>query len=229
MRRLPKFRGDLEWVHQWEGHRGRPYWPGGASGITLDAGFDLGYADPDLFKEAYADVLSPAEIDTCLAYLGVRGTEAREYLANDPTLRSIRVSEEEAATVFPYVAESYWLNIAERFSTLSSAPGPVQTALLSLSINRGPGNRDLSVLRKPLAREDWDGLASRIRRMQDDHPLRGIQIRRDEEAELIEKAAQLRQKKLERIATSVRKLELTPTEELPTTRLSSLIKDLELQ
>ena len=37
---LPSFRGDLLWIHAWEGHRGRLYWPGGASGVTLDPGLD---------------------------------------------------------------------------------------------------------------------------------------------------------------------------------------------
>ena len=39
---LPTFEGDLLWVHQLEGHAGRPYWPEGESGVTLDPGIDLG-------------------------------------------------------------------------------------------------------------------------------------------------------------------------------------------
>ena len=45
---LGQFHGDLDWVHRQEGHAGHPYWPGGASGVTLDPGVDLGQAAASL-------------------------------------------------------------------------------------------------------------------------------------------------------------------------------------
>lgn len=231
MRHLPKFRGDLDWIHRWEGHAGKPYWPGGASGVTLDAGFDLGYADPALFEEVYTGVLTEAEMSTCRAYLGVRGQTARDGVNQDDRLRSIRISKAEANEVFPYVVESYWLNIADRFEELSlkDTPGAVQTAFLSLSVNRGPGNEALAHLQGPLNANNWDELAGRIEAMQDDHPLEGIQTRRDSEAALIEAAAERRQEKLRKVAKSVRQVELAPTEELPTTTLSEVAQDVQIE
>lgn len=51
---LQSFRGDLEWIHAREGHLGKPYWPGGASGITLDPGVDLGHVPLDCVEDLYS-------------------------------------------------------------------------------------------------------------------------------------------------------------------------------
>jgi len=102
---LPLFDGDLGWVHLLEGHRGRPYWPGGASGVTLDPGVDLGHADAsllvDLLRDHYQASMSPAQRAAVDAVLGVQGDAAKTALDGDPTLRSIRVSREQAEEVFP--------------------------------------------------------------------------------------------------------------------------------
>lgn len=181
------FHGNLEWVHAREGHAGRAYWPGGRSGVTLDPGFDLGYQDAARTRELFGSILSADQLDACATVSGLTGVAAKEKLAADPTLGSIRISRAAAGQVMPHVAVRYWKAIARRFPTLQEAdtPGSVQTALLSLAYNRGAGNRGLAVLEEPLASRCWLVVAEHIGGMQQDHALEGIRIRRRQEAKLI--------------------------------------------
>lgn len=184
---LPGFAGDLGWIHAREGHRGRPYWPGGGSGVTLDPGFDLGHAEPALFGRLYGPLLPPEGFEAARRALGRRGEEARAALEGDPALRAIRLSAAQALGLMPHTARPYWEAISRRFPALA-APGALpeaQTALLSLAYNRGPGNEGLEVLRGPLEEKDWAEAARRIGRMQQDHALAGVRRRRLEEEALI--------------------------------------------
>lgn len=180
---LPGFRGDLARVHRWEGHNGRPYWPGGASGVTLDPGFDLGYQNRHALSEHYAFLGQPA-LDALAGALGIRGAPAKAAAAR-PEVRAVRISEAQAIRVMPAIAASYWSDIVRRFPKLSAAPDGVQTALLSLAYNRGAGNRELTPLAEPIAAGRWQTVADLIASMQQDHKLAGIRSRRREEAAVI--------------------------------------------
>lgn len=181
------FHGDLAWIHRWEGHAGTAYWPGGASGVTLDPGYDLGFHSLPEIQELYGDLLSREQLTALDGVLGLQGQEAKEALAASDTLRSIRVGKRDALRIMPFVAVSYWTGVEARFPALGEpeAPWSVQTALLSLAYNRGPRNRGLNVLADPLGRGKWLELAERIGSMQQDHRLPGIRARRRAEADLI--------------------------------------------
>lgn len=184
---LNGFAGDLDWVHEREGHRGTAYWPGGASGVTLDPGVDLGHVDSALIDRLYGPLLSA---DQCLAAkkcLGLKGDTAKAALSADPILETIRIKREDAARLMPFAAEFYWKKIAARFP-LVSTPGTlasVQTVFLSLAYNRGAGNSDLDQLKSSLDRAEWAVVADRVGAMQQDHELEGIRVRRRDEANLI--------------------------------------------
>lgn len=182
---LPDFRGDLAWLHARESHAGRPYWPGGASGVTLDPGLDLGHASVNLVERLIYPLLSVEQRRAVWGVLGLKGQRARQALKSSPILQGIRTSREQAAALLPAVALPYWLAILRRFPSLREAPPPVQTALLSLAYNRGPGNEGLAVLREPLEAGDWLRVASAIGAMQQDHPQGAIRERRKLEAQLI--------------------------------------------
>lgn len=184
---IPGFRGDASWVHRQEGHDGSAYWPGGASGVTLDPGFDLGAGSWSLFEQHYAPLLTDAQIYACRQCRGLQGGQAQKALARFRTaLGSIRISRATADALFPLVATPYWQGIVKRFPRLAEAPAPVQTALLSLAYNRGVQNKGLAGLGDNIARADWKGLAREIHEMQQDHRLDGIRRRRRAEARLID-------------------------------------------
>lgn len=186
------FWGNLGWVHDREGHRGRPYWPGGQSGITLDPGVDLAYVSKDLALDAYqkAGVELPEQKLNSLGVWDLKGKKAKACLKNNPSLLRIRITQAEARAVFPIVASPYWRNIRRRFQAvlardLPPVPSCVHTVMLSLAYNRGPGNKALGVLCDPLMRYDWAALAKAVGGMQQYHLLPGIRRRRRMEAQLI--------------------------------------------
>ena len=182
------FRGDLDWVHFQEGHVGKPYWPGGKSGVTLDPGIDLGYIDRDLFENLYGTLFSHAQLERIRAVFGLNREAAKNALAQDRVLRGIRVSRKQAEEIMPFAARSYWRSICERFPSLPQSLGAVQTVLLSLAYNRGAGNKDLAVLGEPLEQQDAATIADLVGAMQQEHELEGIRTRRRWEAALIRDA-----------------------------------------
>ena len=184
---LQGFRGDLSWVHAREGHAGKAYWPGGASGVTLDPGVDLGHARPGMIETAYKDLLSAVQFAATTSVLGIKGDAAKAALEGSPDLQSIRISRAQADTIFQYAAQPYWQAIAKRFPNLAAADalGSLQTALLSIGYNRGTGNKALEVLKQPIQDKDWAEVSNLIGTMQQDHSLEGIRKRRRMEADLI--------------------------------------------
>lgn len=184
---LPDFHGDLDWIHDQEGHRGRSYWPGGDSGVTLDPGVDLGYVEPDRLRNMFRGVMNDAQWPAVEKVMGVKGEAARDQLESDLVLQGIRMTRKQADEIFPFAIQTYWQGITDRFPMLREAetPGTVQTAMLSLAYNRGTNNPAFEALEKPLQAHEWEAAAAVIGNMQQDHPLKGVRTRRVYEAELI--------------------------------------------
>ncbi len=184
---LPGFRGDTQWIHRREGHVGRPYWPGGDSGITLDPGMDLGHAEPWLIEAAFEKRLPAHQLKAVRKAMGAQGTEAQTLLRRSGTLRGIQISRSTAAGVFPYLLKPYWRSLQQRFPSIidPEVPPEVQTAMLSLAYNRGTWNLELSPIHHPLKARRWEVVARLIRDMQQDHLLEGIRRRRRFESLLI--------------------------------------------
>lgn len=183
---LVGFRGSIKIVHDFEGHNGKAYWPGGESGITLDPGYDIGHADMGLFRRLYERIITAEQMQACMRLSGMKGEVASAALKHSPVMQSIRISREQAHTAFPHCAKPYWSAISKRFQILQGGtPGPVHTVFLSLAYNRGPGNKGLDVLVGPVSRKDWKAVADLIAAMQQNHALQGIRDRRVLEANLI--------------------------------------------
>lgn len=209
------FRGDAAWVHSLEGHCGRPYWPGGQSGVTLDPGVDLGYADESLVVRCYDDLLRKSRMRAVLRALGLVGARARKRVQQNKHLQAICLTRTEAEDVFPKVARPYWRSAVRRWPELTrpSVPPAVHTIVLSLCYNRGPGNDALRVIGEPLRATDWTALADVVADMQDNHQLVGIQQRRDREAAYVRRHA--RRQKMERLAEAARAVDAAEPEPLP--------------
>jgi len=184
---LKGFRGNLEWVHAREGHNGKPYWPGGVSGITFDPGMDLGHAKKSLIEQLYKSLLTCEQMKAARKVFGIKGEKAKKDLAKSPVLKSIRISCSQAAGIFPYAAKPYWDGIVKNFPTLldEDTLASVQTVMLSLSYNRGANNKELSILMTAIEKKKWSEVADLIGSMQQDHKLPGIQNRRRMEADYI--------------------------------------------
>lgn len=225
---LPGFRGDLDWIHTFEGHVGKPYWPGGASGITLDAGFDLGYADESLFMALYAKHMTHAERQACLDAMGIRGKAAYEHLRTSEVLEDLRVAFETARRNFPHMAASYWSSLLTRFPSLihDDVPDAVHSVMLSLAINRGPGNPEFRQLRSPLEAGRWHKIGVLVEQMQQDHQLEGIQKRRREEGALIKES--IREAKYEALLKTLDTMQPLPPAELHVRPIEEVAAEYEL-
>ncbi|MFQ5752543.1 MAG: hypothetical protein ACE5HI_11150 [bacterium] len=188
--RLNGFRGELKWVHNREGHAGKAYWPGGKSGVTLDPGVDLGYAEPAMVESIYRPLLTSEQYTAIEKVFGIRGDAAKQALDADPVLGSIQINRSQATEIFDFAAQPYWEAIIKRFPALTDPDTlpSVQTVMLSLAYNRGALNRGLEVLKQPIEEKNWSQVAQLIGSMQQDHPQEGIRKRRRMEADLIQSA-----------------------------------------
>lgn len=197
---LPGFKGDLKWLHARESHAGRPYWPKGKSGITLDPGLDVLHADWSLVEKVVGPHITADQLARLKACKHLAGIEARaacqdpwKATAKTPgylrkwwgKVSDIRISRELAAELLPQVADPYWRALVKRFPGLLDAPPEVQVAVLSVGYNRGAGNKGLSVLKPWIAAGDWGEVGRQIKAMQQDHPQAVIRERRRLEGDLI--------------------------------------------
>ncbi len=84
---LDRFKGELDWVHEKEGHRGKPYWPGGESGVTLDPGVDLGHASPGLIEQLFGSIVDSSRMEALRGVFGIQGESARAALNASPVIQ----------------------------------------------------------------------------------------------------------------------------------------------
>lgn len=171
----------------------RPTWPGGASGVTIGVGYDLGYNTKAQIDADWSMLSSDvrARLKSCA---GVKGLAAKRITAN---VRDIQIPWDAARKVFDN-------NTIPRFAkmTISAYPGTdklhphIQSAHLSWVFNRGGGitnsSRDIE---KRAIRADTPSRPDRLpshyrasKRIWRDKGLDGLIRRREDEARLIEAA-----------------------------------------
>lgn len=189
---LAAFRGDLAWIHGWHTHAGGPYWPGGALGITLDPGIDLGHSSLETITEAYREHLDDDAWQAVVDAIGLRGEAAQERLRHTPILRQLEIDRATAGRIFPHAADPVWRALLQRFPSLGrdGTPPKVQTALLSLAIDHGANANSLQPLRRWIAERNWAELAKAVRELDATHRMERTQKRRRAEAKLIRRAAE---------------------------------------
>lgn len=112
----------------------RPSWPGGASGVTIGVGYDLGY-DKGLAKD-WDGLLSADYIKRLSRCLGVTGSRAKSATSG---VRDIVVPWEAAMEVFEkHTLPEYIGQTLEAFPKSEFLPDDAFGALVSLVFNRGP-------------------------------------------------------------------------------------------
>jgi hypothetical protein len=119
-----------------------PTWPGGASGVTIGVGYDLGYNTRGDIARDWS-TLPPAAILQLQSCAGITGSSARLKL---PAVRHLIIPWESALSV-------YQRSTLPRFAAATRAAYPgihtlhphIQSAMLSWVFNRGPGIHPTSV------------------------------------------------------------------------------------
>jgi len=174
----------------------RPTWPGGASGVTIGFGYDIGYQTPSQVHADWDGLLPPASVEALSRIAGVRGAKASSLIRG---LAHIRVSWDHARSVFERrTLPRYGRQAAEAFPHLTDCHPHVQGALLSLVFNRGPAltgknRQDMMDIHRILAdgvqSGDYPKIAAQLREMKaiwQGQGLDGLLRRREAEATLIE-------------------------------------------
>ncbi|MDP3766508.1 MAG: hypothetical protein Q8S13_00700 [Dehalococcoidia bacterium] len=179
-------------ILQAEGLNQAGKWPGGASGITIGYGYDLGQVKAERFVADWGDVLPVAQLERLKAVIGLGGEKAK---AAAPGLADIAIGKDVSLKVFlTRTVPEYQKQTEGAFPGLDKLPPDAQGALVSLVYNRGAkmdGDRrkEMRAIRDAVAKGDLKEIAAQLRAMKrlwEGQGLPGLLKRRDAEAALLE-------------------------------------------
>ena len=173
-----------------------PSWPQGNSGITIGIGYDLGYVTKQQFEKDWKNSVSENKLNMLKNVIGLKGDAAKNAL--NSSLKQIEIPYDDAISVF-YVSSvpTYARETANVYHGIELLPPDAQGALLSLVYNRGGSLvGDTRIEMKNIAglvkSKNLPGIANEIRKMkrlwQDKPNMRGLLLRREREAILVENA-----------------------------------------
>lgn len=199
----------LALILQHEGMDSPPDWPGGASGVTIGHGYDLGYHTISQFSTDWRAWLSPSDFVRLRSVVGMTAETARDRV---PALHDIVIDDDSARYVFLHCSLPRTINqTAAAFPGFDKLPQDVQGVLVSLVYNRGAGmhsdpadplDKRREMRRIRILVSNYDGetrpggkesilldIASQLRSMKRLWPhMQGLVDRREDEARLVEAA-----------------------------------------
>ena len=175
-----------------------PCYPGGASGVTIGIGYDMGYNSAEQFASDWKGILSDSDYKRLAPHVGKKSSPAKDAVR---ILKDISISYEDAEAVFKS-------NTLPRFirETKKTFPGSDQLhpdafgALVSLVFNRGGSisgvsRKEMLNIKLSIINDDkniYDYIAEQIiamKRLWVGKGLDGLLTRRDEEAKLVQSCA----------------------------------------
>jgi hypothetical protein len=171
----------------------RPTWPGGASGVTIGVGYDLG--QEGTFEADWSDVLPAEHIAALKPWLRVQGQSAAAGLAQ---LKDIVIPWRATWEVFIRRSLPDQVRTTRSvFDGWEAMPRLSLGALVSLVYNRGPrmsdslhdpGDRtEMRAIRDAVAAGRFADIPAQLRSMQRLWPVgNGVRDRREREAQLFE-------------------------------------------
>lgn len=173
------------------GYDQHPEWPGGASGVTIGIGYDLGYYSQVVIESDWKALQTQSRV-RLERVSGKTGQRARAIL---PTVRDIFIEWAIATDVFDRV------DVAREFASAKRViPGfedlrpNAQAAWISLGFNRGwgfsgPNRVEMRLARDLVSTRDYEGMARQFVKMKRVWTGTSIELgmyrRRDAEAKLL--------------------------------------------
>lgn len=169
-----------------------PEYPGGASGVTIGIGYDIGYHTEAEMLRDWSSHLPIDSLHTLARYAGVQGQHAHDTI---PKVKHIEVPFDAAKKVF--MERSMRKAARELVNTFHGAEllrPDAAGGLLSLVFNRGCKTKDepedtkqrrkeMRALLPLVAAKDYAGMSAQIRSMKRLWPnMNGLRLRRDWEA-----------------------------------------------
>lgn len=169
-----------------------PEWPGGASGVTIALGYDLGYASAAKIHTDFDSLLDPHMIDLMISVSGHTGTRA--HIDVERIGRLITIPWAVALKVFLKRDMPLWIATIHHILPNTDKLGPTCLGMLvSLAYNRGASfnnigdrYREMRAIKTDMALQHFADIPNQFRSM-----ARlwtgGVHARRLREAALFEK------------------------------------------
>lgn len=167
-------------------------WPGGASGLTIGIGADLGYMTLTEFNKYFAKYFSSESNRKLIAGIGLKGQAAKARL---PQVKNIELSWENAMEAFiAWTLPKFWKLTNTLWPGIDKLTESAQIALVSIVFNRGASTkgesrREMRNIAPMVLKKDYKGIAKEIRSMKRlwvGKNLDGLIKRREEEAKMVE-------------------------------------------
>lgn len=170
----------------------RPTWPGGASGVTIGIGADLGYLSKKEFDDYFSKYFTNDENSRLRSVIGLKGQSAKSVISK---VKNIQLPWENAKEIFVnWTLPKFWRLTNGIWEGMEELCENAQIALTSIVFNRGSSTKGSSrkemVNIKPLVlKKDYKGIAKEIRgmkRLWEGKGLDGLLKRREIEAKMVE-------------------------------------------
>jgi uncharacterized protein (TIGR02594 family) len=179
-----------------------PTWPGLNSGVTVGIGYDVGQTTAAAVRSDWGGLVASGDItsqtlEAIVAAAGIKGLAARDRALALKAQKLVDVSYKAAMKVFSGHDIPRWTTVVERAlgPNVSSLHPHCLGALVSLAYNRGAsfarkGDRykEMNAIKACVASRQFAGIPAQFRAMKRLWPnLKGLQIRRDAEADLFQR------------------------------------------
>lgn len=174
----------------------RPSWPGGASGVTIGIGYDLGYVSVAQCRRDWSGRISDADVALLETVCRLKAKEA-QVATGRADLQAVSIPIDAARKVFYTASLPYHSRkCRDAYPGVLDLPADAQTGLLSLVFNRGTAKsgsrrREMKAIEDLVVAGDLDGIADQIlamKRLWENTDLTGLLRRREKEAELVRNA-----------------------------------------
>lgn len=172
-----------------------PVWPGGASGITIGVGYDLGQNTLADLKATWGALLGDAVIQQLSAAIGIKGSDANKarLQALVAQFKSITIPFDDVVQVFTQKSLPTYEKITlNAFPGLEKLNGLCIGAMVSLVYNRGaglsgPSRTEMQAIHDLIESGKPDGVPAQFTSMKRLWPnAPGLQKRRDAEAQMFQ-------------------------------------------
>lgn len=172
----------------------RPEWPGGASGVTVGIGYDLGCASTAKIAADWSPHVPAPMLEVMKSCSGISGSAAKAK--REEVKNQILIPWDAAMAVFLNRDIPEWTRtVCSRVPLADQMSPDCLGALVSLAYNRGAGGfdsssdrfREMHSIKLESAAKQWDKIPDEFRSMKRLWPdMAGLRKRRDDEAALFE-------------------------------------------
>ena len=172
----------------------KPMYPGGASGVTIGIGYDLGHNTKLQIAEDWGEHVNAETLSKFQDASGKKGKDAKDFVSK---IQDLEISYEDARQVFVKSLKRYAKSAKDAYEGLEELTPDAQGAIVSLVFNRGADTsskndrrREMHNIKKLVKEKDYQGISEQFESMKRlwGKEMKGLLDRRDIEAALVKNA-----------------------------------------